>query len=173
MSRWWWCDVLNIWLTICFIGLQMALLNIWAGDRSCLTSSRTGVEWQERADMEDCTPAVHKHVQFTCCAYMQIYGAESQGWPARLRMLQSTWRRAVKIHESTLPVQIEWLRSGDVMCKQKTLSFFLFFTQLQETYNTNAITGLIPSPSLSPMMNINSSQNKQFSIYKKRGKFIW
>lgn len=58
--------------------------------------------------------------------------------------------------------------TGDVMGKEQTWSISLFFTQLQETDNTDAITSLIPSPSLFPMMNINCSQNERCCILKKR-----
>lgn len=58
--------------------------------------------------------------------------------------------------------------TGDVTWKEQIWSISLFFTQLQETCNTETITGLIPSPSLFPMMNINFSQNKRCCILKKR-----
>lgn len=57
--------------------------------------------------------------------------------------------------------------TGDVVWKEQTWSISLFFTQLQETYNTDTITGLIPSPSLFPMMSINCSKNKRCCILKK------
>lgn len=57
--------------------------------------------------------------------------------------------------------------TGDVVWKEQTRNISLFFTQLEETYNTDTITGLIPSPSLFPMMNINCSKNKRSCILKK------
>lgn len=57
--------------------------------------------------------------------------------------------------------------TGDVVWKEQTRNISLFFTQLEETYNTDTITGLIPSLSFFSMMNINCSKNKRCCILKK------